>query len=626
MRARLSPTLPLSEDETAISFTSRLARLNHIPSARTFCTDLGLNFQGIVDNDPAALAELASLAGVSQEALIKDALRREGDVWSLNGERIPKTSLRRERIFVCPHCLRDDIASSSLPADIAIYGRTRWQIAHLRTCPTHNVALAEAANKEKTSEGHDFALLVGPRVQSLTEGGNWLHQRAPSPLETYLDNRLNGDKIDDAWLDTLDLCVAARLCEIVGAVAIRGRRPKLADMTDSDWWAAGDAGYKVAVGSISAFRSFLTQLHETFPDRKNNSGPQAEFGEIYHWLAFGARDPGHDPVRDILRQHIIETTPVGPGDTVLGVKVERRVLHSIHTAAIAFDAHPKRLRKILETSGVIVGAQLEGTDDRVLFDAAKAQAIFDSGAITGVPLRDIESYLNAGRVHARLLVKHGFITPAPGTDGESSNAVFAKATLDAFLERLAANAVPMSTPPQNAVSIPQAAKRANCSAMEIVKLILDKQLSWIGSLSDEKGYLAVLVDFHEIRDRTRGPALDGMTAEQIRIDMKTTIRVVNALIVGGHLTKRTVINPLNRCPVSIVARSDYERFRSEYATLFDLSRELGRHHLKLKAEFMVQGIKPSLNAKIFFASFYLRSEIEKLTVNQIEISRIIRKI
>jgi len=104
--------------------------------------------------------------------------------------------------------------------------------------------------------------------------------------------------------------------------------------------------------------------------------------------------------------------------------------------------------------------------------------------------------------------------------------------------------------------------------------------------------------------------------------MKTTTRVVNALILAGYLPTKTTINPLNRCPVAIVARPDYEKFRSEYASLFDLSRELGKHHLRLKSEFLKAGIKPALNGKEFFASFYFRAKIKNMSTNSAEKSNI----
>ena len=152
----------------------------------------------------------------------------------------------------------------------------------------------------------------------------------------------------------------------------------------------------------------------------------------------------------------------------------------------------------------------------------------------------------------------------------------------------------------------------NCGAGEIIRLILDKKL-WVGRLVSETGYAAMLVDADEIKRHVRGPALDGLTAEMMHKEMHTTARVVNALVAAGHLPTKRVINPLNRCPVDIVSRADFDAFRQTYATLFDLAGEHGVHFRVLSARLKQQGIKPALDKETFGATFYRRAEIVKVT-------------
>ena len=44
-------------------------------------------------------------------------------------------------------------------------------------------------------------------------------------------------------------------------------------------------------------------------------------------------DSAFEPLADVLRRHIIETMPFGPGDVVLGQDVTKRRLHSARTVA-----------------------------------------------------------------------------------------------------------------------------------------------------------------------------------------------------------------------------------------------------------------------------------------------------
>jgi len=154
-----------------------------------FCIDLGLTFQGIVDGDDAALAELAELAGAPPEALRNNALRREEGGWRLHGERVLKVSLRRDRLYVCPACLAEDAANADISASVAGYGRTVWLIDHVRTCAKHSVGLVEVA-PGKPSQSQDFAHLVGQHAASLIRQAKDAPRRQPSALERYLADRL----------------------------------------------------------------------------------------------------------------------------------------------------------------------------------------------------------------------------------------------------------------------------------------------------------------------------------------------------------------------------------------------------------------------------------------------------
>ena len=85
-----------------------------------------------------------------------------------------------------------------------------------------------------------------------------------------------------------------------------------------------------------------------------------------------------DPVRDLMRAHILETTPVGPGAEVLGRPVERRILHSVHSASLETGAHPKRLRKLLAAAGLLSAGHEAEPNDRVLFGAEPARRVLEA--------------------------------------------------------------------------------------------------------------------------------------------------------------------------------------------------------------------------------------------------------
>jgi hypothetical protein len=606
MAGRLHPFLPFGNGESATSYVSRLARFHGIVSALSFCTDMGLVFQKFADGEHGALSALAGLSGAPIAALLRGSLRRGDDGWRLNGERLTKPSLRRDRLHVCPKCLAADIGGQARP-DVAVYGRAIWLVAHIRACPVHGVPLIEVANT-LGARTHDFAAIVGPVAVVIADAdaGDIL---PASAMEDYLVGRLSGAPRENPWLDALDFFAAAKTCEMVGAVALHGRTPNLKLLTEAQWREAGAAGFAIASGGEVSIRDFLRDLQATYAyTRSATEGPQAQFGRLYQWLAFGARDAAFDPVRDLMRRHILETMPVGPGDEIFGRQVERRVLHSVRSASLEFGVHPKRLRKLLAAKGLVADDHVTQPDDRVLFDIESASVVLQAAA--GMSLKEVETYLNAGRVQAKLLVGGGFIRPvvAAGAPGIGENA-FAKADLDAFLASLFADAVPVAAPDGAACDIPKAAKKANCSAAEIVRLILDRRLAWVGRLVGVAGYMSVLVDFEEIRRHVRGPALAGLTAQMVQQALRTTHKVVKALIGAGFLPRTRFVNPSNRCPVDLVSRADFEAFRAEYATLFELAEARGVHHLVLKAALAAKGVRPVVEMVGCGATFYMRTDL-----------------
>jgi hypothetical protein len=81
--------------------------------------------------------------------------------------------------------------------------------------------------------------------------------------------------------------------------------------------------------------------------------------------------------------------------------------------------------------------------------------------------------------------------------------------LDAFLAKLRHDAKPVGSPSANMGNIPGAARQACCSAADIVRMILEKKLAWVGVLRGVRGYLSVLVKIDEVKSAVRGPDQPG---------------------------------------------------------------------------------------------------------------------
>jgi hypothetical protein len=606
----LDPVVPLAPDECTISFVSRLACANFARSMRQFCYDLKLSYRGVVNGFIDTLSRISDLSGIPVATLMWNAIGSDKDERSIRGEKLVRTSLNHSHVYVCPKCLRADIAASKLRADQAIYGRMAWRIAAVRTCPVHKLALVELAQANITTM-YDFSLLVRPKLDDLGRLAELAVKRPASGLEQYIFSRLDAAPGRPGWLDALEFHAAIKVCEVFGAVAVFGRKQNLKTLSPDDWYAAGSKGFEIAAAGEIGIGAFLADMHGTYREsRVPNEGAHARFGRLYDWVASVADDPVYAPVHDLVRRCIIETMPLGPGDELFGEPVRTRHLHSIRTASLETGMHSKPLRRILVATGIIPADQDGLHDHRVLFDANAAREVLAKAA-GALSLKEAEGYLNAGRVHAKLLLEHGFIRPFLGAAaGQTKWILFVRADLDQFLADLLRQATPVDAVPDGMADIAKAAKRSNCGAMEIVDLILHGKLVRVARRAAVAGYGAVLVDVDEVRGHVRGPAADGLTGRQVMAELGTFHAVVRALIDERKLPTRRAINPLNRSPVRLVDRADLDTFRRTYVPLSELAKKRRAHPRTIRMELEAKGIKPALDKNIYHVIFYRRVDVE----------------
>jgi hypothetical protein len=285
-----------------------------------------------------------------------------------------------------------------------------------------------------------------------------------------------------------------------------------------------------------------------------------------------------------------------------------RGMLSIRALHLETGLHPKRMRKLLAAAGILSVGHEKLSDAKVIFDAEKARAVIttDMGALSRP---QAGKYLNAPRVQMLLLAKSGLLRSVGNDAG--INEKFPVEELDQFLVKLRRAAKPVRRAPAGSATIPEAAKRACCSAMDIVQAILEGLLTWVGRLEGEKGYLSVLVAIEEVRVLARGPEHGCISLRDVSVRLGTNDRVVQALVDAGHLTGLEAINPVNHCPQTVVTPAEVERFRSTYISLNDLARAAGKGLPRVKQELKVRGVQPAFKPKRIGATFYVLEEVRQ---------------
>lgn len=200
-------------------------------------------------------------------------------------------------------------------------------------------------------------------------------------------------------------------------------------------------------------------------------------------------------VRDVVSADM----PMKADAVLLGAPIRERHLHSIRTASIETGVHPKRLRKLLHAGGYIGDDHVGRPDNLVTFPADPcAPFLAELSGTKG--LTKVAAYINAPRVQAQLLFQAGYLRPVYPR-GESSKRLLAfnVKEVDALMSSLMEGAEGIDHEVEGAFSIPRSAKRVPCSAMDIVRLIQDRHVPWVGRCLNEDGYLSIRIKPDQVR-------------------------------------------------------------------------------------------------------------------------------
>lgn len=607
--SKLHPFVPLMPGESVTSFCARLAALHGLSSVWTFSRYLGLRFSRIVAGDPTALGQLADLTAVPVDELARRSLRREGAIYSYQGEIAPQPMMRRSRMYVCPQCLLEDIAGSRFPPIAACYGRAAWQFRPIRACDLHGVLLQQFGRPLHRSIAHDFARTIGPLLHTLQRCADEAVAVPPSAAEAYLRARLDGSPRPSPLLDQMPWYAAARTCEAVGAVALFRASVTLAGLDENDRRRAAHAGFEIIDAGRRSVENLLDDLR--YGLRSTGTGREGApivYGLLNELLTRPTPDPAYAPVREIVFRHALRMIPYGPGAVVVGLPVKRRQTHSLVTAAAAAQQHQTRLRKLLVAEGIIA-ADAPRRDADVLFDARLATPVLRRIA-KGMSLHSVTEHLQTRYAHTLTLARSGFIKAIVASAGETDiRPRYAAFDLDDFIASLIEDAVVHPQPERPIMDIPRAAKRAYCTTPDVLRMILARQLRWVGLDPDVSGFHAILVNADEVLDHVRGPAHDGYTMQTLRVRLGVHQRVVEALIAQSHLPQVERINPVNHCPNRIVLPETVEAFERSYVSLSELAQHWRTNAFRLKKDLDRRGIEPALRNDQVGATFYSRRQL-----------------
>ena len=608
--------VPFVRGETATSFCSRLAMKNRCQSVAEFCLDVGLLFRDVVAGTRDALAWLADLGGVSLEQLWSSALRSD-DADFRCGANLIEPALRRsmDRLMVCPACVAADLSSYPEAGPCAPAGRVAWLLNPISTCIEHECALVAADVRPKEAawrapEFHNFAGRIQPFTLGVENQMATAIRLPPTGLERYLCARLEGSApMASPLVDPLPFYAVAQASLILGAFTTFGPKAAVKGLTEDQRREVGAAGFDLLAAGPDALWISLRESMDRWPKGKNAASVNAFFGSLHTWLLYRSGDASYDFLRNTIRDLMVSTQAMRADVAIYGLPAGPRRLQSVLTASEETGAHPKRLQRLLVATGVLNEKSARVSAHKAAFPANERAAEVLARVSRCISKGAAAKYVNAPRVQFDLLHKTGIVAPFIKSGGVLKDHGFDTTELDAFLERLFA---PVRGPVPDGIrvmKISSAAKRANCSAMDVVRMVLDGKLASIYRRADVEGFLSILVDPAEVRTALGRPERPGLSIAEVVEHMRWSRPVIDALIAHGWLRVQIVKNPASRRAQKIIEPEDLAEFDRQYVTLATLGRELKLSLITIKMAFKERGIAPAFDPETVRATFYRRADL-----------------
>ena len=464
------------------SLTSRLALRNGAPF-NEFLVEMGIPLAKLLTGRETALMRLAEISGADFDALRHSTPRElhKGQWWFRN-EPFSAEAFRSTLIRGCRTCLNEDVLGE--PGQGFIRGI--WMLDPLRTCPRHGVPLEplwSRYDRLDRLERHDAALRLTEYFQGNAGSSSARMSTSATIYDRWVQGRLSQEKQHSNWLDQFGLQAAAAFCAALGRLIEgreRGRRPAWTPAAPDH----ADLGFRLARAGEGAIRGFLVEHQEAWSP---GNGQKRVFGGLHSLLAGDAVPESLRPFRQLLRDHVSTTWPLGPGDELLGEPVFERRHFSVGAMARLLRVEATALRDKLGLD--LSEFSRRKPDDWALFDAGKAQSV----------LSDLTARLTDGQFCECLslspdlfqdLAGCGILDEARCENGGGWDVIAGQG----IVERLLLGAQQVGRLAPEWMPLEQAAVHVGCSPAQIVERIRDGRLPWVGRHLKRSGFASILVN------------------------------------------------------------------------------------------------------------------------------------
>ncbi|WP_421424019.1 TniQ family protein [Agrobacterium rosae] len=580
--------VPLMEDESLTSFTSRFANAN-ARSAMEFCSDFGFSFRSVVAGENGVISRLSELSGIEYSKLDAAAVKRCGkkSVW-VAGEETPFMFQMRGVLKFCPACFEEDESREDIKPKSRKYIRKLWYTRFIRTCPAHRQSLVSAGTHGQPDHIHDLCWSLDYLRRDVAIASRGSEPQEFTPFENYVRTRLRGLKPGNDFLDKLSLFVAGDVCELAGMVALHGKKVSINDKTERQRWEAGSKGFELFESGLDGFHRFLSDLASQCDIRRASLGGNELFGKFHETLTNSKRDEAYSPVKDAARSYAFATLPLTDA-TVLFGKGGNGKFVSFSSLEKKYRVSEPILRKYLMSIGgtttlpgsnvAAIPAQEAGQLVLTMKDLIRGA---EAAKLLGVTVNAFD-----------LLVGHGLVTTTVARDEENRfSARYSRAALTDFRDALLARATTNDL--EGLVPIKSVGKTLLTTLVSILQPLMRGELKTIGVDPTGSGIMALMLDRSEVQkalvrknSTERG---DYLSSDNLAIGLRAQKTSINRLIKAGHMESSIRRHPMTGYPQRVVSKEAARAFWGKHITLSECCNRTGHHHASIRRILATAGV------------------------------------
>lgn len=596
--------LDLKNGEAAFSYMSRLSARNGV-SISTFGQDQDIPFRRVLDGEVAAIRDLAWLGGVSAEGLAKSSpMKLKNSRHGFCGEYFPAKLIRSPIVRGCPLCLKEDAETSTSRREWSMALRGQWMLPYVTVCVKHKHPLVELWDVKHPNNRYDIASRMEQIASNIMSGDLDQKPREPKAFDIWLENRLT-QRREEMWLDRHPLHAASTFCFLLGCALLRHAGTLTpAQVHPNKYWALYSAGYQVAHEGELAIHQELNRLLDLDADTKQ--GPKSIFPVLYDRLSRDYRDnPDFAPFRKILREHLLRSWPLGIGDDLLGEPVTERRLHSVITASREYGIDQRRLRKMLESAGLVTSSR---PDKWTVFNA-EAAALLLRSMTRLLPAKAFFENLNMSRSQFNLIVEDGFLKPS--LDTSDTKNIWDPRSGQQFLESILAGAEPLRQAQHGWEHIAKSAMRLKQRPGALIQAIQDGLILRIGKHMDFDGYASIYVYHDEVATALEQDQPNAMTlevfAKAVGIRQPSYLK---RLVTNGHTPASQLKNPKTNAMQPYITSENATQFHRKFYTLRTLSKATGLSWQKIAGALAASDVTPFSPDGGQYGKIYLKTDVQ----------------